>query len=682
MASSRVTVSDRQAFAWLGRQVTKHYQPVLFVGFALFLAEVWAMSTYGAGLTGFGLFFFGIPTAATWFVISVIKWWNNRRILRARHRLPDPGLIATLNAFRIEKWRMFKITNRWKDFCNANNFTSKLTKQVPRFVELKASLEGDLEAFVMPAQMGIAASESKTPIERMIAMESALGEMCGCKVVMRRADNGVRIKFLWTDPLDRVLSIEQLPLSTTSKRIPVAVWESNSAASLDPNKSTLVYGVQGSGKSSLAWTYISVLLARQTPTDLYVVDPKSGQEWGWLRRLALAEDCCINLRGFANNEQEAIPLVKEALAQVKARQEKLGQFDLEDFSADPMRQHVPTAEEPYVLVLIDELLHVRSMLKDTPTNPSPVGQIISIGRSAAAAVVAVTQDPTKETVGMVRDLFGQRLCLRSATPQTTDMVLFAGAEASGAAASKIPEDKPGLCYFYDAESGSLSKARIAHVTDKHIKDDIQYGRAPRGMGVERGTRVRQREDGIYKFWGRLNALPPAWREWYTGSTAVLGMNGPGGGIVCLYVGHGLEPLDRMKDHAGLSGKPAKKWWDYVDHSLTNPPEWCANTAEALAYEQSEIKRLNPIGNEQHNKANPWRGRLELVAKPERHHLPSFWRRKSASAPVLEPVAASVAALSVKPDTAIPASYLAAARKPEVPSAYLSAGSQPVLVEQS
>ena len=82
---------------------------------------------------------------------------------------------------------------------------------------------------------------------------------------------------------------------------------------------------------------------------------------------------------------------------------------------------------------------------------------------------------------MVRDLFGQRVCLRTTSASMTDMVLMAGAEAGGAKCSAIPESTPGIGYGYDSDSGRLEEIRIAKVTDADIRNDIQYGRAPAGM---------------------------------------------------------------------------------------------------------------------------------------------------------------------------------------------------------
>lgn len=409
---------------------------------------------------------------------GVAGWWWRRQHARklARAALPLPGRKTLRAAAKLERAHKATAKRQWSLYCAANKITG-FSGTTPALRKLDGTIEGDLTALISPGPLGVKGGVSKVREHRI-----AIAETIGCKhLVVRETGVGHAVlTFLWTDKFERNLPIQELPVAPKG-RIAYGIHRDGSVASLDPNKSTLVAGVQGSGKSSMVWTILSHWLRVGEWVDLYVIDPKGGQEWGWLLRMATIAGCRVKVKGFATDEADAIEMLNEALDRVKARQLENGVVDLDDWSKDPVRQVVPTETEPRIVILADELLHLRKALKDTAAVPSPFGQFISIGRSAAASVIAVSQDATKETVGMVRDLFGQRVALRTSSPAMTNMVLADGAEARGATCSRIPESTPGIGFAYDADAGVEVEVRIAHVADSDIKNDIQYGRPPAGM---------------------------------------------------------------------------------------------------------------------------------------------------------------------------------------------------------
>jgi S-DNA-T family DNA segregation ATPase FtsK/SpoIIIE len=133
------------------------------------------------------------------------------------------------------------------------------------------------------------------------------------------------------------------------------------------------------------------------------------------------------------------------------------------------RLHQPTATEPLVVVLVDELAALTAYTdRDTRRKAAELLQLLlSQGRAVGVLVVAALQDPGKDVLPF-RDLFPTRIALRLVEDVQVDMVLGRGARDRGAHCDRIPETLPGVGYVQLEGHREPVRVRAAHVTDADL----------------------------------------------------------------------------------------------------------------------------------------------------------------------------------------------------------------------
>jgi S-DNA-T family DNA segregation ATPase FtsK/SpoIIIE len=226
----------------------------------------------------------------------------------------------------------------------------------------------------------------------------------------------------------------------------------------------LVAGATGSGKSNVAHAFtwaMAPALARGL-VSLWCVDPKGGMEFGPGRamfdRFAAGEEQADGTSyetGFAD-------LLEDAVAVMRARQAVLAESGT--------RLHIPTVQEPLIVVLVDELASLTAYVTDRAVKnriASALKLLLSQGRAAGVVVVALMQDPGKDVIPF-RGLFPTRICLRVAEAVEVDMVLGAGSHARGALCENIPASQPGVGYVAVDGVADPIRVRFPHITDQHI----------------------------------------------------------------------------------------------------------------------------------------------------------------------------------------------------------------------
>jgi DNA segregation ATPase FtsK/SpoIIIE, S-DNA-T family len=219
----------------------------------------------------------------------------------------------------------------------------------------------------------------------------------------------------------------------------------------------LVAGSTGAGKGSVLWSLVRLLtpLVRAGLVQLWVVDPKGGMEFRAGRPLfARYED---------SSHEAMIGLLEDAADAMDERTNRL---------AGHVRSHTPTTEDPFVVVLVDEVADLTAHAPDTATKKraaSALSRLLAKGRAPGFAVVAAVIDPRKDVIPF-RDLFPTRIAMRLAEPEQTDLVLGDGARDRGADCSAIPRSLPGVAYVHDDTSTDPApiRVRFSHVTDDHI----------------------------------------------------------------------------------------------------------------------------------------------------------------------------------------------------------------------
>lgn len=218
---------------------------------------------------------------------------------------------------------------------------------------------------------------------------------------------------------------------------------------------TLVAGCSGAGKGSLLWSFVFGLAPgiRSGHVKVYGIDLKGGMELAMGRSL---------FHEFATDPERAVDMMEEAAAVMRGRAQRL---------AGTTRIHQPTATDPFVVVIIDELAAVTAYITDRQLRlrgETALKLLCSQGRAVGFMVFACLQDPRKEVLPS-RGLFTQTIGLRLREPAETTMVLGEGALMAGAKCHQIPRSLPGVGYITPGDGGPPINVRAGYVSDEAIK---------------------------------------------------------------------------------------------------------------------------------------------------------------------------------------------------------------------
>jgi S-DNA-T family DNA segregation ATPase FtsK/SpoIIIE len=175
---------------------------------------------------------------------------------------------------------------------------------------------------------------------------------------------------------------------------------------------------------------------------------------------------------YAADPKECADLLDEA---VSVMQERADRF------AGLRRSHTPTVDDPFVLVLVDEVAFLTAYQSDKQLRQRITAALATLttqGRAVGVGVMAALQDPRKEVMN-IRNLFPDKIALRLDESEQVDMVLGDGARDRGALAdhiSPIPELGAGIGYVRLETSPDPVRVRAAYVSDADIRQMVaEYG---------------------------------------------------------------------------------------------------------------------------------------------------------------------------------------------------------------
>lgn len=279
----------------------------------------------------------------------------------------------------------------------------------------------------------------------------------------------VTITFPRADPLRRDVApftpppAERLDLSA----LPVARLDSTMDAYRLPLLYThvLVAGATGSGKGSVLWSIVNAL-APGIPTglvQLYGIDPKGGMELALGKSLfhRLAYDQGDDRPG----EARAADLIKvmEDLADVSAA--RAARY------AGKLRKFTPTPDEPYIVLVIDELAYLTKYMP-FPTLKKTFAQamatVLTQGRAVGVTIVGLLQDPRKDTVPE-RSLFPVKIGLRLDSASESQMILGTAAHEKGGHCEAIPQGLPGVGYVLIDGDPTPRRVRFSYLSDDDVR---------------------------------------------------------------------------------------------------------------------------------------------------------------------------------------------------------------------
>ena len=142
--------------------------------------------------------------------------------------------------------------------------------------------------------------------------------------------------------------------------------------------------------------------------------------------------------------------------------------------AGKQRDHTPTPEHPFVVVLVDEIAFLTAYQADRKLKDRIVAALATLttqGRAVGFCVVAALQDPRKEVLN-IRNLFPDKIALRLDEPSQVDMVLGDGARDRGALCDEISADPAtgaGVAYVRREAAPDPVRVRAAFVSDDDIR---------------------------------------------------------------------------------------------------------------------------------------------------------------------------------------------------------------------
>jgi S-DNA-T family DNA segregation ATPase FtsK/SpoIIIE len=223
----------------------------------------------------------------------------------------------------------------------------------------------------------------------------------------------------------------------------------------------LLAGATGAGKASLLWGLIRAMLPliRGGLVRVLAADPK-------LMELAYGRIIFDTYGQYAADPAAIADMLDQAVADMQARAASF---------AGRQRDHTPTREHPFTVVVVDEVAFLTAYQPDRKLRERIMNALATLttqGRAAGYSVVAALQDPRKDVLA-IRNLFPDRIAMRLDEPDQVDLVLGDGARDRGAACELISTDPAigaGVAFVRLEADPDPVRVRAGWVTDADIRD--------------------------------------------------------------------------------------------------------------------------------------------------------------------------------------------------------------------
>jgi S-DNA-T family DNA segregation ATPase FtsK/SpoIIIE len=281
-----------------------------------------------------------------------------------------------------------------------------------------------------------------------------------CRVRTGRPGSVV-LELVRRDALAAIIPALTIPDHTDLRALPVGRREDGAPWVIRLHGTHLLLaGSTGAGKASLLWGLIRAMLPamRDGLVKVLAADPK-------LMELAYGREIFDTYGEYAADPHAIVAMLEDAVADM---QDRAGQL------AGRHREHTPTAEYPFVVILVDEVAFLTAYYPEKSLRErvkAALSTLTTQGRAVGYCVVAALQDPRKEVMS-IRNLFPDRIAMRLDEPEQVDMVLGDGARDRGAAADLISSDPPteaGVAFIRLEAEPDPVRVRVAFVTDPDIR---------------------------------------------------------------------------------------------------------------------------------------------------------------------------------------------------------------------
>ena len=284
-------------------------------------------------------------------------------------------------------------------------------------------------------------------------------EACSCRI--RTAKPGlVVLELVRRDALVAVIPALPIPAVADLRALPVGRREDGGVFRIRLHGThLLIAGATGAGKGSYLWGLVRAMLPAMAAglVRVHACDPK-------LMELAFGRAMFERFGKYAADPADIAALLEDDVADM---QNRAGRF------AGRQRDHTPTIEDPFVVVLVDEVAFLTAYQADRKLKERILAALATLttqGRAVGYCVVAALQDPRKEVLN-IRNLVPDKIALRLDEPAQVDLVLGDGAHDRGALCEEISADPAtgaGVGYVRLETDPDPVRVRAAFVSDDDI----------------------------------------------------------------------------------------------------------------------------------------------------------------------------------------------------------------------
>ena len=284
----------------------------------------------------------------------------------------------------------------------------------------------------------------------------------------------VMLEFVRRDALAAVIPALPIPAVPDLRALPMGRCEDGSVFTVRLHGThLLIAGSTGAGKGSYLWGLVRALLPAMMAglVRVHACDPK-------LMELAFGRELFERFGKYAATTADIAELLEADVADMQDRAAKF---------AGHQRDHTPTPEFPFVVVLVDEVAFLTAYQADRKLRDRTLAALATLttqGRASGHCVVAALQDPRKEVLN-IRNLFPDKIALRLDEPAQVDLVLGDGAHDRGARCEDISADPAtgaGVGYVRLDTSPDPVRVRAAFVSDADIHAMNTTGTRPSAFG--------------------------------------------------------------------------------------------------------------------------------------------------------------------------------------------------------
>jgi S-DNA-T family DNA segregation ATPase FtsK/SpoIIIE len=288
--------------------------------------------------------------------------------------------------------------------------------------------------------------------------------------VLSAGPGAVVLELVRRDALAEPIPALPVPAQTDLRALPVGRREDGALFTLRLSGThVLIAGATGAGKGSWLWGLVRAMLPAMAAgvARVWACDPK-------LMELAFGREIFDTFGRYAADPGDIADLLEEAVAEMQARARRF---------AGRQRDHNPTTEFPFVVVLVDEIAFLTAYQADRKFRDRTLAALATLttqGRAVGFCVVAALQDPRKEVLN-IRNLFPDKIALRLDEPSQVDMVLGDGARDRGALCDQItpdPRTGAGTGYVRLEAAPDPVRVRAAFVSDPDIREMAAWAGSP------------------------------------------------------------------------------------------------------------------------------------------------------------------------------------------------------------